>query len=86
MNGEDAPPPARVTARTIQIGLGIIWILDGLLQLQPKMFGSMFANDVIMPSAQGQPGAVSDVITHMAHPDRGPNRCSRISSSPPSNC
>jgi hypothetical protein len=62
------PPGAgRVSARTIQIGLGIVWLLDGLLQLQPKMFGPDFANSVILPSAQGQPGFVSSVITHMAH-------------------
>jgi hypothetical protein len=67
VKGEDTPWPARVTARSIQIGLGIIWLLDGLLQLQPKMFGSGFANDVILPSAQGQPVMVSNVITHMAH-------------------
>ena len=57
----------RVSARTIQIGLGIIWLTDGLLQLQPKMFGTDFANNVILPTAQGQPGVVSSTITHMAH-------------------
>jgi hypothetical protein len=56
-----------VSARTIQIGLGVMWLLDGLLQLQPRMFGPDFANSVILPSAQGQPGFVSSVITHMAH-------------------
>ena len=57
----------RVSARTIQIGLGIIWLLDGLLQLQPKMFGPDFADKVILPTAQGQPDLVSSTITHMAH-------------------
>jgi len=57
----------RVSARTIQIGLGAIWLLDGLLQLQPRMFGPDFANQVILPAAQGQPGLVSSVITHSAH-------------------
>jgi hypothetical protein len=56
-----------VSARAIQVGLGVIWLLDGLLQLQPQMFGKHFANDVILPSAQGQPGIVSGAITHMAH-------------------
>ena len=42
----------RVSARTIQIGLGLIWLVDGLLQLQPKMFGPDFAHDVILPSAR----------------------------------
>ena len=57
----------RVSARTIQIGLGLIWLLDGLLQLQPKMFGPDFAHSVILPSAMGQPGVVSSTITHVAH-------------------
>ena len=65
-SGQD-PRTARVSARTIQIGLGIIWLLDGLLQLQPTMFGPDFANQVILPTAQGQPGLVSSTITHMAH-------------------
>jgi hypothetical protein len=56
----------RVTARTIQIGLGIIWLFDGILQLQPKMFGSAFANQVIRPVANGQPGLVSSTIDEMA--------------------
>jgi hypothetical protein len=60
-------PARRVTARTIQIGLGVIWLADGLLQLQPKMFGSTFANGVILPSAAGQPAFLSRVITHTAH-------------------
>ena len=58
---------SRVSARTIQIALGAMWLLDGLLQLQPDMFGSAFANNVILPSAQGQPGVLSGVMTHMAH-------------------
>ena len=62
-----APPAWRITARTIQIGFGIIWLADGLLQLQPKMFGTAFANGVILPSAQGQPAIISSVITHAAH-------------------
>lgn len=59
--------PGRVNARTVQIALGIFWLLDGLLQLQPDMFGSDFADRVILPSAQGQPGPVSYAIIHMAH-------------------
>ncbi|MGD0747194.1 MAG: hypothetical protein ABSB68_05240 [Acidimicrobiales bacterium] len=57
----------RVSARAIQIGLGLVWLVDGLLQLQPQMFGTHFANHVILPTAQGQPGIVSGVITHLAH-------------------
>jgi len=62
-----ATPSGRVSARSIQIGLGLLWLLDGLLQLQPKMFGQGFAHGVILPSAQMQPAVVSSAITHLAH-------------------
>jgi hypothetical protein len=55
-----------VTARAIQIGLGVIWLFDGILQLQPKMFGPAFANQVIRPNASGQPGLVSSTVAEMA--------------------
>jgi hypothetical protein len=61
------PASGRVSARGIQIGLGIIWLLDGLLQLQPKMFGADFAHSVILPTTTGQPGVLSGPITHVAH-------------------
>jgi hypothetical protein len=48
-----------ITRRGIQIALGGLWFLDGLLQLQPQMFTSQFASQVIVPAAQGQPGWVS---------------------------
>ena len=67
MSAGRAPAPGRVSARAIQIGLGVIWLLDGLLQLQPQMFGKNFADHVILPSAQGQPGIVAGAITHVAH-------------------
>ena len=67
MSASRVPGAGRVSARTIQIGLGVVWLLDGLLQLQPRMFGPAFANQVILPTAQGQPGLVSSVITHRAH-------------------
>jgi hypothetical protein len=61
------PASGRVSARSIQIGLGLVWLLDGLLQLQPKMFGADFANGVILPMTQGQPSFVSGAMTHVAH-------------------
>jgi hypothetical protein len=67
MSTRGVPRANRISARTIQIGLGVIWLLDGLLQLQPRMFGPDFANQVILPSAQGQPDLFSSVITHVAH-------------------
>jgi hypothetical protein len=57
----------RVSARSIQIALGVVWLLDGLLQLQPKMFGLDFAHQVILPNASGQPGFIASAITHLSH-------------------
>jgi hypothetical protein len=67
MSGERDSGRRQLTARSIQIALGLVWLADGLLQLQPKMFGTSFADSVIMPSAQGQPGVLSGAITDMAH-------------------
>lgn len=39
--------------------LGALWLLDGLLQLQPYMLTSAFAHNVIAPAASGQPGWVA---------------------------
>ena len=55
----------RVTRRGLQIALGVLWVLDGLLQLQPYMFTKAFAADVLAPSADGQPGFVAAPI-HVA--------------------
>ncbi|HLM95036.1 MAG TPA: hypothetical protein VK283_01905 [Acidimicrobiales bacterium] len=55
-----------MSPRTVQIGLAIIWLFDGILQLQPKMFGPAFADQVIRPSASGQPSLVAWPIDEMA--------------------
>ncbi len=52
----------KINNRTIQIALGIFWLLDGFLQLQPKMFTSAFATRVVSPAAQGQPGFVAGLM------------------------
>lgn len=60
--------------RAIQIALGWIWILDGVLQFQPAMFGRGFVNNVILPNAQGQPAPIAWSITTFGHfilPDVG---------------
>jgi hypothetical protein len=56
-----------VSGRTVQIALGVIWILDGLLQLQPKMFTEHFVSVVLRPNAVGQPGWLGALVTHMAN-------------------
>ena len=45
--------------RGIQIGLGVFWLADGALQLQPFMFGRGFANQILMPAYMGSPSGVT---------------------------
>jgi hypothetical protein len=51
-----------VTRRDLQIALGVLWLLDGVLQAQPFMFTRDFATQVIAPVGQGQPGFVSGPV------------------------
>lgn len=57
----------RVTRRGIQVSLGLLWTLDGLLQLQPAMLTARFATEGIAPAGQGQPAFVSWPIQQAAH-------------------
>jgi hypothetical protein len=47
------------TRRGVQMALGVLWLLDAALQLQPFMFTADFARQVLAPSGQGQPVWVS---------------------------
>jgi hypothetical protein len=66
-------PAMRLSRRSLQVALGLLWLLDGALQLQPVMFTRRFASDIIAPAGQGQPAAVhffvstSAAVIH-AHP------------------
>jgi hypothetical protein len=55
-----------VTRRRLQIALGLLWLLAGLLQTQRFMFTSGFATQVIAPPGQGQPGFVSGPVHWLA--------------------
>jgi hypothetical protein len=44
-----------LTRRSLRLALGILWLLDGVLQLQPYMFTKGFALKIITPVAAGQP-------------------------------
>jgi hypothetical protein len=63
-----AGDPARpaITRRRIQVALGLLWILDGLLQFQPAMFTGKFATQVIAPAGVGQPGFVAGPLDQAA--------------------
>ena len=47
------------TRRGVQVALGVLWLLDAALQLQPFMFTADFARQVLAPSGQDQPGWVA---------------------------
>jgi hypothetical protein len=59
--------PHRSPVRSLQIALGLLWLLDGVLQLQPFMFGHRFITEVLLPSAAGQPAPVAHSIAWSAH-------------------
>jgi cytochrome oxidase Cu insertion factor (SCO1/SenC/PrrC family) len=56
--GLAAEPAAR---RLIRIGFGVLWLVDGVLQMQPAMPLGLPAN-VTEPAAAGAPGWVRDVV------------------------
>ncbi len=51
--------------RKLQLGLGVIWLLDGFLQLQPFMFGQGFPR-MVAANASGNPAFVARPITWSA--------------------
>jgi hypothetical protein len=48
----------RVSARGVQIALGVIWLLDGLFQFKGFMFTHGIVTEVFAPAAEHQPGWV----------------------------
>lgn len=57
----------RLTRRRLTIVLGILWLFDGALQLQPAMFTDAFARRVLAPAAAGQPGPLAWLVHTGAH-------------------
>ena len=53
--------PEAAGRRLLRIGFGLIWILDGLLQAQPKMAGGL-ASQVIKPTAAASPAWVQHLV------------------------
>jgi hypothetical protein len=49
--------------RKLQLGLGLLWVLDAALQFQPFMFGRGFATSVIDPAAMGSPAFIAGSVT-----------------------
>ena len=54
--------PGTDARRVLQLILAAIWLLDGMLQYQPSMYGTMFGQ-MIGGSAAGNPGVIADPIS-----------------------
>ncbi len=57
----------RITRRGIQITLGCIWVLVGLLQFQSFMYSPAFLTTIVEPTAVGSPSFISGPILKFAH-------------------
>ena len=55
------------TQRTLQIVLGLFWLLDAGLQFQPFMFGKGFTTTYLLNNAQGQPDVIRWIITNVGN-------------------
>jgi len=53
--------PGTDARRVLQLILAAIWLLDGMLQYQPSMYGTMFGQ-MIGGSAAGNPGVIANPI------------------------
>ncbi|HEY5050774.1 MAG TPA: hypothetical protein VII50_07715 [Acidothermaceae bacterium] len=56
-----------MTRRGLQITLGVLWLIDAGLQLQPYMFSTRFATEVLAPAGRSQASFVSAPVDHVSH-------------------
>lgn len=54
-----------VSPRFLRRALGGLWLLDGLLQLQPAMFTRTLISQIMEPAVQGQPALMVSVMQPM---------------------
>jgi hypothetical protein len=64
--GDTAGVAALDARRKLQLGLGVIWVLDGILQYQPSMFTKSFPG-MLAESAHSNPAVVASPITWSAN-------------------
>ena len=55
------------TQRTLQVVLGLFWLLDAGLQFQPFMFGKGFTTTFLLNNAEGQPDVIRWIITNVGN-------------------
>ncbi len=53
--------------RSVQIGLGVVWLIDAALQCQPYMFTKAFVNSALEPTAAGNPWVLARSIIWADH-------------------
>ena len=58
-----APTPRRI----LLYGLGALWLLDGLLQMQPGMFTMDMISTIMQPAANGEPAWLNALINWSIH-------------------
>ena len=54
-----------LSRKTLQRILGALWLIDGLLQLQPLMFTGNMINSIMKPMLQGQPGFIEPSLQYI---------------------
>jgi hypothetical protein len=62
-----AVAPGAMSRDVVQIALGSLWLLDGLLQFQGYMYDRAFVSQVLEPSASGQPSLIGGPTLALAH-------------------
>ena len=55
-----------VTARAVQIALGVLWLLDGLFQFKGFMYTHSIVSEIFAPAAKGQPGFIGGPMSTFA--------------------
>lgn len=56
-----------LSRKALQRVLGVLWLIDGLLQLQPQMFTMNMVNGVMRPMLQGQPGFLEPGLQYIVN-------------------
>lgn len=56
----------RLSKRSLQVTLGVIWLIDAILQAQPWMFSKAFGTTIIKGAAMGQPALVAKPLLWVA--------------------
>jgi hypothetical protein len=64
-SGAGAHAPALDTRRKLQLALGALWLLDGILQFQPSMFTKAFP-DMLAGTSAGNPAFVASPVSWSA--------------------